>query len=251
MALEPINLSASLSGTTQEVSVGGTSELAKTCRDSKHMTRYSSGKRVFDIVTSLLCIVLFLPLFTILVAIIKITSPGPLFYKHGRLGLNGQIIHVRKFRSMKWEYCTGVGHNGDDMFQKLLDENPELKSEWEAYHKLKDDPRVSRIGRFLRRTSMDELPQFFNVLGGSLSMVGPRPIVKAEVEKYGDDAPLLFSVKPGLTGLWQVSGRNNVAYEERIQLDLQYIENHNCLIDLHIVLKTVGVLCGKAKHGAY
>ncbi len=208
-------------------------------------------KRLFDIVVSSVCITLFSPLFLFLIAAIKLTSPGPLIYKHRRLGIKGQELHVWKFRSMKWEYCTGVGHDGDAAFALLLSENPELKAEWNAFHKLKDDPRVSRVGRFLRRTSLDELPQFFNVLGGSLSMVGPRPIVSAEIEKYGQSAPLLFSIKPGLTGLWQVSGRNNTSYEERIELDLRYIERHNLALDLWIVLKTIGVLCGKSKHGAY
>lgn len=207
-------------------------------------------KRLFDIVITLLLIVIFSPLFICIIILITLTSPGPLIYKHKRIGKDKQDMYVWKFRSMDWKYCTGVGHSGDAAFSKLLTDNPELKAEWDRDHKLKDDPRISVIGKILRKTSLDELPQFFNILGGSLSLVGPRPIVVEEIDKYGERAHLLFTVKPGLTGLWQVSGRTDTSYAERIALDTYYIEHWNLFSDSSILIRTALMLITKS-NGAY
>lgn len=195
-------------------------------------------KRLFDLIVSFLMIVIGSPIFLLVALLIKITSPGPLLYKQKRIGYHKKTIYVWKFRTLKYEYCTGVGYDGDKLFEKILTENPDLKKEWEENHKLKNDPRVSRYGSLLRRSSMDELPQLFNVFAGTLSMVGPRPIVESEVEKYGDRARILFTVKPGLTGLWQVSGRSNVSYQERVEMDAKYIDTWNIFTDLKIIFLT-------------
>jgi undecaprenyl-phosphate galactose phosphotransferase len=172
----------------------------------------------------------------------KLTTPGPLTYTQRRIGRGRKEIGVLKFRSMKIEYCTGPGYSGDAAFKKLLDENPDLAAEWKQYFKLKEDPRVSRAGKILRKTNLDELPQFWNVIRGELSLVGPRAIIKDEVEKYGETADILFTVRPGITGPWQVSGRNDISYDERVRLDAQYIRHWNLLTDIGIVFKTVWVI---------
>lgn len=212
-------------------------------------------KRMFDILASLFFIILFSPLYVIIAVWLKLASPGPLIYKHQRIGKDMKPITIWKFRSMYIQFCDGPGYVGDEAFKKLLLDNPELAKEWQETSKLQRDPRISRPGLFLRKTSLDELPQFFNVLFGSLSLVGPRPIVRNEhrdeVEEYGETARLLFTVKPGLTGLWQVSGRNDLSYRERINLDAYYIEHWNLWKDLWIMLKTVTVFFPKKGRGAY
>jgi exopolysaccharide biosynthesis polyprenyl glycosylphosphotransferase len=212
-------------------------------------------KRLFDIIGSLFFIILFSPLYIIIAIWLKLASPGPLLYKQVRIGKDMRPITIWKFRSMHYKYCDGPGYSGDEALKKLLAENPDLALEWKQTTKLRNDPRVSDPGRFLRKTSLDELPQFFNVLIGSLSLVGPRPIVRDkhrdEVEKYGETARLLFTVKPGITGLWQVSGRNDLSFNERVQLDAAYIEHWNLLKDLWIIIKTVGVVFSKSGNGAY
>lgn len=207
-------------------------------------------KRIFDLFFGTVLLVLFSPFILVISIFLKVSSPGPLFYRHKRIGKDGHPLCVIKFRSMKWEYCTGINTDGDKAFKELLDSNPDLKKEWQEHHKLKDDPRISGIGRFLRKTSLDELPQFFNVLSGTLSLVGPRPIVDDEVKKYGERARLLFSIKPGITGLWQVSGRANTSYSERVLLDVYYIEHWNIWSDLVILIKT-GVGMFSRNGGAY
>jgi len=138
-----------------------------------------------------------------------------------------------------------------DILENLLAKNPALKKEFEETHKLKDDPRITTIGKLLRKTSLDELPQFINVLMGEMSIVGPRPIVKEEKRKYGKNLKKVLSIKPGITGLWQVSGRNNLTYKRRVMLDLNYIENFNLLMDLRIIIRTFGVILFPLDRGAY
>ncbi len=200
-------------------------------------------KRFVDIFTSLLALIVLSPLYIIIALVIKIVDPGPVFFSHTRLSRTGKTMKVYKFRSMRWRYCDG-GPNGGKSALELIEEfgKPELVTEFKRDQKLKDDPRVSPIGRFLRRTSLDELPQFFNVLKGDLSLVGPRPIVEGELARYGGQSGIFLAIRPGLTGLWQVSGRNDISYNERVKLDIYYIENWNLFLDLSIVLKTVGVL---------
>lgn len=213
------------------------------------------AKRLFDILAACFFIVLFSPLFVIIATWMKLSSPGPLIYKHGRIGKGMQPIEVWKFRSMQVQFCDGPGYVGAEAFKKYLSEHPDQAEEFACTSKLKHDPRVSSIGQFLRVTSLDELPQFFNVLFGTLSLVGPRPIIRNdlndEVAKYGEAARLLFTVKPGLTGLWQVSGRNDVTFAERIALDTRYIEHWSIWWDIWIVLKTVTVFIPKKNNGAY
>ena len=172
---------------------------------------------------------------------IKKEDPGPVIFKHMRVGKNGKSFPCYKFRSM----CV----DAKQMLEKYLRENPEARMEWERDFKLKNDPRVTPIGEFLRRTSLDELPQIFNVLKGEMSLVGPRPIVQEEVPRYGKHIKKYYSVKPGITGLWQVSGRSDISYPERVALDVEYVVNRNLLKDIQILIKTFDVVF--RKKGAY
>jgi exopolysaccharide biosynthesis polyprenyl glycosylphosphotransferase len=207
------------------------------------------NKRLFDVIIASLILIILSPILLIISVLIKVTDPGPLLFKHSRIGRSHRTIKIWKFRTMRFEYCSGNGQ-ADQKFQAMLKANPELEKEWKANFKLKNDFRVTKFGQFLRKTSLDELPQLFNVLKGDLSLVGPRPIVKDEIAKYGSQARILFSLKPGMTGLWQVSGRNDVSYEERINLDSWYIENWSLWQDILILGKTAGAVLRK-NSGAY
>lgn len=208
-------------------------------------------KRSFDLVGVFFGLLLLLPVFVIVGIAIKLTDPGPVFYKHKRLSRSGKTIYVYKFRSMLVKYSTGEGYTGKTDAEILADTmgRPELVEEFKKAQKLNDDPRVSKVGKFLRKTSIDELPQLINVLRGDMSLVGPRPIVLDEVEHYGKQADIFFALKPGLVGLWQVSGRSDVDYDERVKLDIYYIENWSLWLDIKVLAKAVvTVLTGK---GAY
>lgn len=209
-------------------------------------------KRVLDIICSTFGLIILSPVYALVALLIYLDSPGPVFFKHQRLGQNLQPFYLYKFRTMKTEYCDGIGYNRErarQLFKKMLESSAEMRQDWEEYHKLKNDPRVTRLGHWLRKLSLDELPQIFNVLRGDLSLVGPRPIVKAELEKYGRMRWRLGAIKPGISGLWQVSGRNDTTYEERVRLDTIYVETWSLWLDLIILLKTVSVLISSA--GAY
>lgn len=195
-------------------------------------------KRMFDVIFSLIAIVLTLPLSIFIGFLIMSSSPGPIFYMHERIGLKGRRFMIYKFRTMHI--------NSENLLVSVL-KNPQRKIEWQKNYKLKDDPRVTKIGKFLRTTSLDELPQFINVLMGKMSLVGPRPISQKELRKYKNNQNLLLSIKPGLTGLWQVSGRSDVSYNERISLDIYYIENWSPFLDISILLRTIPRL----QKGAY
>jgi len=197
--------------------------------------------RVLDIALILLAAPYILLVSVILVFLIKLDSPGPVFFRQVRIGQSGRKFPVYKFRTMV--------QNADQVLQAYLDKSPELKLEWLTTHKLKQDPRVTRLGGLLRAWSLDELPQLWNIIIGDMSLVGPRPIVDAEVEKYGKCFDLYIQVRPGLTGLWQVSGRNNTTYERRVELDEYYVRNRSLKLDLQILLKTVLVVL--RKDGAY
>ena len=172
---------------------------------------------------------------------IKLDSRGPVFYRQRRIGRYGRSFHLYKFRTMV--------QNADQLLQTYLDKSPELKFEWQTTHKLQKDPRVTRVGAFLRKSSLDELPQLWNIFIGEMSLIGPRPIVDDEVEKYSSCYELYKQVRPGLTGLWQVSGRSDTSYERRVELDEYYVLNRSLKLDLEILLKTIlVVLRGK---GAY
>jgi len=198
-------------------------------------------KRFMDIVIVIFGGILILPFLLIIALLIKISSPGPVLYGHERLGKDGKHFTAYKFRSMVTD--------SQERLKKLFESNPELKSEWERNHKLQNDPRVTFIGRFLRRTSIDEFPQLLNILKGEMSLVGPRPIVDEEVSRYGEDFGWIFSVRPGMTGMWQVSGRSETDYAVRVLYDTYYLQSWSVWLDIWILFMTFGaVLRGK---GAY
>ena len=197
-------------------------------------------KRAFDVFVSLTLLLLLSPLFAYLFYKVKQTE-GDAFFGHQRIGANGNPFPCYKFRTMV--------KNSAEVLDELLKNDAQAKAEWEAEFKLKNDPRITQIGHVLRRTSLDELPQLWNVLRGEMSLVGPRPVVEAELVKYGDDVDYYLHVKPGMTGLWQVSGRNDVDYETRVALDAWYVRNWSLWNDLVILLKTVRVVL--ARDGAY
>jgi Undecaprenyl-phosphate galactose phosphotransferase WbaP len=198
-------------------------------------------KRVFDVFCAILLGIAALPIFLLSALAIRLTSRGPVLFSHSRVGYRGRPFRVWKFRTMF--------QDAEAVLEQFLEENPEQAFEWERNRKLKNDPRVTWVGRLLRRTSLDELPQLWNILRGDMSMVGPRPIVREEARKYGQAFVLYSQVRPGLTGLWQVSGRNDTSYRRRIELDSEYIRNWTPRRDVRIVLRTFGaVLKGR---GAY
>lgn len=207
----------------------------------RDMVSKNNDARILDITLILLAAPYILLAFLFLAILVKLDSPGPVFYHQMRIGRFGRKFPVYKFRTMV--------QNADQVLQDYLDKSPELKVEWLATHKLKQDPRVTRLGGLLRAWSLDELPQLWNIIIGDMSLVGPRPIVDAEVEKYGKCFELYIQVRPGLTGLWQVSGRNNTTYEHRVELDEYYVRNRSLKLDLQILLKTVLVVL--KKDGAY
>lgn len=203
-------------------------------------------KRIFDLIVGSIFIIIFSPVFLIIIVAMLFTDRGPLIYRHRRIGRGSQPIDILKFRTMRWEYCDGPnGHpDGDKNLAKLWREHPDLYKEWQESQKLAKDPRISLIGKILRKTSLDELPQLFNVLSGELSLVGPRPIVAEELVRFGETARVLFSVKPGVTGLWQVEGRYDLPYDERVRLNLHYIEHWNLWLDMVILTKTAFMILG-------
>lgn len=213
-------------------------EIANTLQSSRNF----AAKRAFDICFSLSVLIIGSPIYLLLILLVFCTSPGPIFYGGLRMGKNGKLIKCWKFRTM----CT----DAEARLQRMLDENPRFREEWEKYFKLKDDPRLTPIGKFLRKTSLDELPQFWNVLTGDLSVVGPRPIAiehpedaEREIRKhFGDKTEKILSVKPGLTCIWQTRGRNLLTFEERILLEEKYVESQSFLLDLALIAKTIPVI---------
>ena len=198
-------------------------------------------KRAFDFAAACLAIITLLPLFLACCVLIAVTSAGPILFCHRRLGFGGRDFCCLKFRTMQVD--------AERRLREYLAGDAEARQEWRAHHKLKNDPRITPVGQFLRRTSLDELPQLFNVLVGHMSIVGPRPIVEAEVEKYQEHFAIYAAGRPGLTGLWQVKGRNTTTYEQRVAYDVEYLRNWSFLRDIGIILVTVAhVVEGK---GAY
>ena len=200
---------------------------------------YLIGKRVFDVVSCLIGLIVLSPIYLIVAVAIKLEDPkGKVFYSHNRIGKDGRIIPVYKFRSMF--------SNSDELFKQFT---LEQKAEFEEFQKLKNDPRVTKVGKFIRKTSLDELPQLINVIKGEMSVVGPRPIVELELERYGSNKEAYLSVLPGSTGMWQAYGRSDTTYDERIKLDVYYVKNQNFGLDMKIIFNTIiSVLAGK---GAY
>ena len=200
-------------------------------------------KRIGDIVFSLIVLTLGSPIFILIAILVKLSSPGSVFYIQKRVGRNYREFGCIKFRTMY--------KDADDLLPNLLEKYPLMRKEFEKDFKLRQDPRITKLGRFLRRSSLDELPQFFNVLKGEMSVVGPRPIVINEITKYSLFMDEVISVRPGLTGLWQVSGRNNLSYKKRVELDLFYARNRNFILDLEIIILTLGVLLFPMDRGAF
>ena len=200
-------------------------------------------KRIGDIVFSLIVLTLGSPIFILIGILVKLSSPGSVFYIQKRVGRNYREFGCIKFRTMY--------KDADDLLPNLLEKYPLMRKEFEKDFKLRQDPRITKLGRFLRRSSLDELPQFFNVLKGEMSVVGPRPIVSNEIIKYSLFMEEVISVRPGLTGLWQVSGRHNLSYKKRVELDLFYARNRNFLLDLEIIILTLGVLLFPMDRGAF
>ena len=200
-------------------------------------------KRSGDIAFSLAMLSLGSPVLITVALLVKLTSPGPVFFVQKRIGRRFQRFGCIKFRTMELD--------ADRRLQELLESCPQLRAEFEKDHKLRRDPRITPIGQFLRLTSLDELPQFWNILCGEMSVVGPRPIVEQEIPRYGPAMEQVLSVRPGLTGLWQVSGRNNVSYQRRVLLDLTYVNRRSLGLDLRILWRTVSVVLFPANKGAY
>jgi Undecaprenyl-phosphate galactose phosphotransferase WbaP len=197
--------------------------------------------RIFDLFLLFSALPIMAPLFLCIITAIRLDSRGGAFYRQTRIGKGARVFKVLKFRTMV--------KDADQVLAKYLEENPKLLAEWNADHKLKDDPRITRIGKLLRKTSLDELPQLWNVLKGEMSLIGPRPIVNAEIERYGDRFNYYTQVPPGISGLWQVSGRNDIGYEQRVRLDEYYVRNRSIWMNIHIILRTT--LAVIRREGAY
>lgn len=192
---------------------------------------YRLIKRIFDFILSLIGIAIMSPLFLIISIMIKCDTKGPVFFKQRRIGLNGKPLYIYKFRTMVT--------NAEELIASFT---PEQKKEWEESYKLKDDPRITRVGKILRKTSLDELPQLINIIKGEMSIIGPRPVVEEELSWYGNDVDLVLSVKPGLTGWWAVNGRSAVPYPKRCDLELYYVKNASLALDVRILLGTLKVV---------
>lgn len=201
---------------------------------------YAAAKRILDVVGAIVLATAFSPLI-LAIAVLMRREGGSIIYKHRRIGRDGQAFECLKFRTMV--------PNADQVLRELLERDAAIKAEWVRDHKLRCDPRVTRLGRFLRRTSLDELPQLWNVVRGEMSLVGPRPVVREELLRYGRNVRAYLSAKPGITGLWQVKGRNDTDYRRRVVLDTYYVRNQNLLLDLYILLQTTRVVLGGS--GAY
>ncbi|MGL4990768.1 MAG: sugar transferase [Sarcina sp.] len=189
---------------------------------------YEISKRVFDIIMSLFALIIFSPIFILLIVIVKLDSKGDAIFSHKRVGKDGKTINIYKFRTMVI--------NAQEVLENFT---PQQKEEFEKNFKLENDPRITKVGKFLRKTSLDELPQLINILKGDMSIVGPRPIINKEIPKYGVFYKKVFSVPPGLTGYWQANGRSDTTYEERVQMDMYYVNNRSFSMDIKIILQTV------------
>jgi exopolysaccharide production protein ExoY len=193
------------------------------------------AKRGFDIVAASIAILAITPLLILVALMVKISDRGPILYGHERIGRGGRTFKCLKFRTMAL--------NGDQLLAAHLLANPAARKEWDETRKLKHDPRVTVVGSVLRRLSIDELPQLFNILMGDMSLVGPRPVVLDELDRYGTSAEFYLRSRPGLTGLWQISGRNDVSYDVRVNFDRHYVEHWSLVEDIRIIILTVPAVC--------
>jgi lipopolysaccharide/colanic/teichoic acid biosynthesis glycosyltransferase len=202
-----------------------------------------TAKRLFDIFFSLTVLIVFSPVYLLLILLIALSSPGPVFYVQERVGRHYRRFNCIKFRTMV--------DNADQVLLEIMETHPRLREEFQDNFKLRRDPRITWIGYFLRVTSLDEFPQFWNVLKGDMSVVGPRPLVVEELPKYGKYMDRVLTIRPGITGLWQVSGRNDIPYPRRVQIDVYYAGSRSFWMDLWIMMKTVGVVIFPKDNGAY
>jgi lipopolysaccharide/colanic/teichoic acid biosynthesis glycosyltransferase len=201
------------------------------------------GKRFFDIVFAALVLTIFSPLYFAIALLVLISSRGSIFYIHPRVGLHGRQFNCVKFRTMI--------NGADQALEEHLNSCPISRAEYEAFFKLKQDPRITKIGKILRTTSLDELPQFWNVLVGDMSVVGPRPLVQEELVKYGTAIDRVLNVRPGIAGLWQVSGRNDIPYAKRVIMDASYVRRMSLGLDVWLIFKTILVVIFPKGNGAY
>jgi len=214
----------------QETTINNINIMKKEKTNKKVLYKFT--KRIIDIIGSIIGILILIPTTLIIYLARKVLKEdkGPLFYEQLRYGKNGKVFRLYKFRSM----CIGA----DKKLKEYLENNDEAREEFEKTHKLQNDPRITKIGNFLRKSSLDELPQMINILKGDMSFVGPRPVVEKEVEEYGTNKDKFLSVRPGLTGYWQVNGRSNTTYEERMKMELYYVDNCSMCLDIRIFFKT-------------
>ena len=214
----------------QETTINNINIMKKEKTNKKVLYKFT--KRIIDIIGSIIGILILIPTTLIIYLARKVLKEdkGPLFYEQLRYGKNGKVFRLYKFRSM----CIGA----DKKLKEYLENNDEAREEFEKTHKLQNDPRITKIGNFLRKSSLDELPQMINILNGDMSFVGPRPVVEKEVEEYGTNKDKFLSVRPGLTGYWQVNGRSNTTYEERMEMELYYVDNCSLWLDIKIFFKT-------------
>ena len=200
-------------------------------------------KRTFDIGFSLAVLILFSPFYLAIALLVSISSQGPVFYVQERVGKGYRHFGCIKFRTMV--------DNADQLLEELLQTSPQLQEEFDTCFKLRSDPRITWIGRFLRVTSLDEFPQFWNVLMGDMSVVGPRPLVPEELHRYGEHMDHVLQIRPGITGLWQVSGRNDIPYPQRVRMDAYYVKNRSFWMDVVVIARTIGVVLFPKNNGAY
>ena len=203
---------------------------------------YKFFKRFFDFTLACILIIFFIPIFILIAFFIKASSRGPILFVQKRIGKNKKEFSCYKFRTMHPE--------AEFMLKEIMRNNPNLKKEFESNQKIINDPRITFLGKYLRFTSLDEIPQILNIIKGEMSFIGPRPITKGEIRRYGKNFEKAFCVLPGMSGLWQVSGRNKLSYKRRIQLDLIYSKNLNLIIDLNIFFRTLGVIFFPFDRGA-
>ena len=208
----------------------------------KKLLSYKFFKRLCDFTLASFLVVILIPIFVLIAFIIKANSRGPIFFKQRRIGKNKKPFSCFKFRTMHPE--------AEFMLKNLLKTNEDIQIEFEHNQKLSNDPRITFIGKYLRFTSLDEIPQIFNVLKGEMSFIGPRPIIEEEIKRYENKFDMAFSVNPGMSGLWQVSGRNKLSYKRRVQLDVIYAKNLNLKLDLNIFFRTLGVILLPFDRGA-
>ena len=220
-----MNVDITKSNVSQDISIIATKRYKEILTQK---TTYQTIKRILDVILSSIGLVILLPVFALIGIAIKIESKGPIFFKHTRIGKNGKIIKIYKFRTMV-----------ENAEQLIKDFTPEQKKEYAEYYKLAKDPRVTKIGKILRKTSLDELPQLINIIKGELSLIGPRPVVNGEIEKYGENIEKFLSITPGLTGYWAANGRSGTTYEQRMEMELYYVDNMSFILDVKIFFKTI------------